>query len=233
MPRLVAISDTHNQHKKMLPIPDGDILIHAGDFTVMGRHTNTRKFLQWFASQPHPWKILVAGNHDISFHTEPKFKLDALEQHYLDDNHFYLENEGIRLLDVMFWGSPWTPEFGNWAFGYNREHDKATRLWNLIPRNTDVVITHGPPKNILDKCAYNSPPYPQNAGCAILRHRLEEIKPKYHLFGHIHEMRGCDAYTLSPTVCINITNADLAYTMKHKPVVLDLNHNGTSEIVDF
>ena len=177
--RLVCISDTHTYHPQM-DIPPGDILIHAGDFTHTGHIAQTTDFLTWFAAHPHPHKLLICGNHDFLFHKKPAFA-KAL----IPPNVTYLEDQEIVIDDVRFYGSPWCPRAGNWAFMKDRDQEELKALRDKIPSEIDVLITHGPPKNILDMDAMN-----QSAGCTLLYQRIQEIKPRVHIFGHIHESYG-------------------------------------------
>lgn len=222
--KLVVISDTHNKHNQ-LKLPEGDVLIHCGDFSGMGRPSEVKNFLNWFRRQPHEHKVFIAGNHDLSFERDPAFKNEMLKE-FGELN--YLENSEVVIEGIKFWGSPWQPEFHNWAFNYPRGGDFCNQLWNQIPRDTDVVMTHGPMKNILDKCQRTYPSndnrYPDRAGCEILRHRIEEIGTvKYHLCGHVHEAYGMDYFTLN-TICVNASTCNLRYQPINAPVVLEIDH---------
>ena len=136
--RIVCISDTHGQHAK-LGVPDGDVLIHAGDFMAFG---DTPKeiidFNQWLGGQPHRHKIVIAGNHDWMFERHPGAAKELL------GNAIYLENSGTELAGLKIWGSPVQPEFNNWAFNVARGA-AIRRYWEMIPDSTDVLVTHGPP----------------------------------------------------------------------------------------
>lgn len=225
--RLVVISDTHNKHNQV-KLPPGDVLIHCGDFSACGRHKEVLKFLTWFRKQPHKEKIYIAGNHDLSYEREPEFKNEILKE--FGEIH-YLENSGITLNNpktdepVEFWGSPWQPEFGNWAFNYKREGEFCKKLWDSVPSTTDILITHSPMKDILDKCerSWEDAKNPINAGCKILRNKIEtDLRNlKFHLCGHIHEARGCNSHTLAPTICINASICNLKYQPINKPIVID------------
>jgi Icc-related predicted phosphoesterase len=111
-------------------------------------------------------------------------------------------------------GSPYTPIFHNWAFMLSPEGLKAK--WKEIPDNTDILITHGPPKDVLDKCITGI-----NAGCEFLREEvLNRVKPKYHIFGHIHETYGIEK--IDDTTFINASNVNLAYKTANLPIVFEL-----------
>ena len=165
--RVVCVSDTHGRHEKMThEIPDGDVLIHAGDFTNTGRMKNTAKFCEWFSSMPHPHKILIAGNHDTTMHKAyyeetgwRKFhhykRAPDAEIRELVKAHpgfTYLEDNGCQIGGYTFWGSPWQPEFCDWAFNLPRGN-ACDEKWRLIPSNTDVLITHGPALGHGDMCS--------------------------------------------------------------------------------
>ena len=190
--RIVIISDTHGQHGK-LRLPPGDILVHSGDFLSGRLHEQGPRLLEfnaWLDLQPFKHKIVVAGNHDhllgLSDHAEewrPKLT-----------NCIYLEDEGVEIEGVKFYGSPWTPDFfpEHWVFNQPRGAEKTVQRWAKIPDDTEVLITHGPPDKILDLCADIYAPYtPVHVGCSDLRRRIRHLKSlKVHAFGHIHEGAG-------------------------------------------
>jgi predicted phosphodiesterase len=178
--RLVLISDTHGLHNRMGPLPEGDVLIHAGDFMNAGYDPNEAiSFNRWLGQQPFEYRIVCAGNHDRYFQRLPE------EARSLLSNGIYLEETGITIEGLSFWGSPYTPEFLDWAFMYPRG-DRAKEHWDRIPDELDVLITHGPPYGILDRIA----PHGVHLGCEELLKAVEEKKPKVHVFGHIHAGAG-------------------------------------------
>ena len=198
--RLVLISDTHEQHDE-IKIPDGDVLIHAGDATWIGAPKAVKKFNEWMTSLPHKHKIVIAGNHDLSIESRQcTFK-------------YYLEDSGIEIDGIKFWGSPWTPTFGSWAFMEHR--DKIGKYWDLIPHNIDVLITHGPPFGILDRT-----PRHQSVGCNKLFNKVVEIRPKIHVFGHIHHSYG--TFKTATTTFINASNCNENYEALNPPIEIDL-----------
>ena len=140
--RLVCLADTHNLHYE-IPIPDGDILIHAGDFTDAGTRNETNNFLKWLAQLPHQHKIIVPGNHDFFFEKNEQIAT-------IHPSITLLINEGIEINGLYFWGSPMTPGLGNWAF-LRDFGEEIAKTWNKIPKNTDVLITHTPPYGIMDQ----------------------------------------------------------------------------------
>lgn len=162
--KIICISDTHNRHRE-LNLPSGDLLIHAGDFTDFGRPDEITDFINWFSQLDYTHKILIAGNHDLILFPSLVNQLDG------NKNFIYLENKGIVIDGIQFYGSPHTLSYG-----------VKTLDWTHIPNNTDILITHTPPFEIGDSI--------RNKGCINLKQRVLEIKPKYHIFGHIHDGYG-------------------------------------------
>lgn len=179
--RLVCISDTHSLHRRIPEIPDGDVLIHAGDCLGAGTLDDVADLNDWLGSLPHQYKIVIAGNHDAAFQETPDLARETLT------NAIYLEDSGVDIEGVQFWGSPWTPPFMNWWFMLDRGQPLYEK-WSLIPDNTDVLITHGPPKNVGDEVSLGFRCF--NAGCVDLSHRIDKLSLKAHVFGHIHEGYG-------------------------------------------
>ncbi len=174
--RLVVISDTHGLHSTIKRLPDGDILVHAGDFMNAGYDpAEILSFNKWLGEQRFKHRVVCAGNHDRYFQNSPEQARSLLT------DAIYLENSGITIGNFSFWASPYTPEFLNWAFMYPRG-PAAKQYWDQIPYNLDVLVTHGPPFGILDQTAPGS----AHLGCEELLKAVEEKKPKVHLFGHIH-----------------------------------------------
>jgi Icc-related predicted phosphoesterase len=168
--------DTHGLHDTIKQLPEGDVLIHAGDFMNAGFNPKEAiSFNRWLGEQPFKYRVVCAGNHDRYFQNTPEVARSLLT------SAIYLENTGITIDGVSLWGSPYTPEFLDWAFMYQRG-TSANRYWNQIPDDLDVLITHGPPFGILDQTA----PGEAHLGCEELLHAVEEKKPRIHVFGHIH-----------------------------------------------
>lgn len=186
--KLVCISDTHNQHN-LLSIPDGDVLIHAGDATNLGTFQEINKFNQWLGTLPHKHKLYAAGNHDRLFES------DYHTAKSLITNAIYLQDDEIVIDGIKFYGSPHTPWFHNWAFNIQRGEDIRVK-WDRIPDDTDVLITHGPPYGILDKEG------DEHLGCEELLTRVNQLaKLKAHVFGHIHG--GAGAFDHNGIVMVN------------------------------
>lgn len=178
--RIVCISDTHSMHDR-LEVPEGDILIHAGDCLGNGSLEQLQVFNEWLGTFPHRHKVLIAGNHDWCFEKTPE------QAQALVTNAVYLQDSGVTLDGLRFWGSPWTPEFMNWAFNLPRGQPLADK-WALIPGDTDVLITHGPPAGILDLVPNALGDI--SVGCADLWEAVQERAIRLHVFGHIHEQHG-------------------------------------------
>jgi Icc-related predicted phosphoesterase len=177
--KFVVIADSHGRHHH-IKIPEGDVLIHAGDFTYRGKKSEVEDFLKWFQLQPHTYKILIAGNHEFFFENE---KASVVEK-IIPEEIIYLNDSGIVIENIHIWGSPVTPKFYNWAFNRNRG-EEIKKHWDMIPANTEILITHGPPKGILDQVVTE-----QHVGCRDLYEKLKTLNVKVHVFGHIHEAYG-------------------------------------------
>lgn len=204
---IVAISDTHGCHRS-LKLPKGDIIIHAGDVSRSGRSAEVIDFLDWFAKLNFRHKIFIAGNHDFLFeHAHP----DVIRK-MIPKGVTYLNDAIVEIQGLKIWGSPITPWFNNWAFNRDRGNE-IKEHWNLIPDDTDILITHGPPLGILDETMYG-----QRAGCEDLLKRIEAVKPKYHIFGHIHEDYG--TFKKPETTFINASVLDNWYNLRNEPVTI-------------
>ena len=142
--RIVAVADTHTFEDDLGDVPEGDVFVHAGDMLRAGTLEELEPVAARIRTLPHATKIIVAGNHDWCFVREPQ-RARAL----LGDAH-YLEDSGLEAGGVRFWGSPWQPAYNNWAFNLPRGEPLAAK-WALIPEDTDVLITHGPPHGHGDK----------------------------------------------------------------------------------
>lgn len=207
MLRLVLLSDTHGLHDQIV-VPDGDILIHAGDLTSRGKTYELESFADWCRKLPHRHKVIIGGNHDFCLENnawEARTKLHGLT---------YLEDSGCEIGGLKFWGSPQTPRFFDWAFNVDRG-PQIRRYWDRIPAETDVLITHGPPlgRGDLTKAG-------ERAGCADLLAAIQRIQPRLHVAGHIHE--GYSQSREGATLCVNASICTLAYRPTNQPVVLDL-----------
>lgn len=218
---ITFISDTHwliankSERQELTDLlPGGPILVHAGDVSGRGSEREIRLFLEWFSELPYTHKILISGNHDFFFEVATKDEVDALIAEY--PGITYLNDSGVTIEGIKFWGSPITPYFHNWAF--NRFHHEIQPHWDLIPNGIDVLITHGPPHGILDKVRYDN----LTVGCPKLAKKVKEIKPKVHVFGHIHEGRGL--HEEDGTTYINASVVDFRYELyTEKPFKLNID----------
>lgn len=206
--RIVIISDTHNKMSK-IAIPDGDLLIHCGDFCGHGDLREVAQFASEMAELPHKHKVVIAGNHDWPFERDPATARSALR------DVVYLEDDGVEIEGLKIYGSPWQPEFMNWAFNLPRQSDELQSKWAQIPEGTDILITHGPPHGILDSTKFGG-----HVGCELLRKRVDEIKPRLHCFGHIHEAYG--RQKRNGMLFVNASVLNLWYQPTNDAVVVDL-----------
>lgn len=206
--RLVLLSDTHGLHDE-IDVPAGDVLVHAGDFTIAGTFEEVRRFDRFLARQPHRSKVVIAGNHDRSFEKE------GPQARALITSALYLEDEAATVAGIRFYGSPWQPWFLSWAFNLPRG-EALREKWAKIPDDTDVLITHGPPQGILDR-TYSG----EAVGCADLLERIEAVRPALHVFGHIHE--GAGILEAGPTTFVNASTCTLAYEPKNPAIVVDFD----------
>jgi len=201
---IVAISDTHGLHEA-LEVPPGDILVHAGDITNMGEIEGVATFNEWLGSLPHSHKIVIAGNHDFCFERNREASEPLLT------NCIYLHDTAVTVMGIRFWGSPWQPWFCDWAFNLQRG-EEIRQKWNLIPDDTDVLITHGPPHGHGDRTDSGD-----LVGCRDLLEAVERIRPRLHVFGHIHEGYGVSSN--DHTTMVNASNCDFSYEPVNPPVI--------------
>ena len=207
--RIVCISDTHGQHAKV-SVPDGDLLIHAGDFMAFGtKPKEIIQFNQWLGTLPHPYKVVIAGNHDVMFERHSATARELL------NNAIYLENSGTEIAGLKIWGSPVQPEFNNWAFNVARGA-AIRRYWEMIPPDTDILVTHGPPFGMLDQSNHSS----DHLGCEELAVVVEKIKPRLHIFGHIHGGHGDETHSGIRFINASVVNED--YWPVYEPHIVEI-----------
>ncbi len=209
--RVVCISDTHERHEQVT-LPDGDVLICAGDITANGSLARLEHFARWMQRQPHPHKILIAGNHDFCFEGRNDRGAYVMRQHAPDAH--YLQDSGVTIAGLRVWGSPWQPRFLDWAFNLDRGPSLAEK-WALIPGDTDILITHGPPFGTLDLT-----PRSERVGCEALAERLERLRVRLHVFGHIHH--GYGVVERGGRISVNASICDERYAPINAPIVVDL-----------
>jgi len=181
--RLVFMADTHLFHED-LRVPEGDVVIHAGDFCRAGSFAELEVFAALWTALPHAHKVVVPGNHDWAFARDP-----ARARALLPGSHVLID-EGCVIDGATFYGSPWQPEFGGWAFNLPRG-EPLREKWALIPAGLDVLVTHSPPHGFGDRLSHKPRALPDGrSGCVDLRARVAVVRPRLHVFGHIHEDGG-------------------------------------------
>lgn len=214
--KIVCISDTHNRAYNLagkFRLPAADILIHAGDATLGGTVDEIMQFNEWLGDIKHNYNhvIFVAGNHDK--------RLSQPEYANLITNATYFHNSGIEIDGIKFYGSPMTPKIYRLGDFYVERGPAIKQYWNQIPVNTDVLITHCPPHGILDSTRPNSI-WNEKVGCVDLLNKVLDFKPKAHIFGHIHESYGQVKH--NETLFINAAVMDDTYTVRHKPIEIEI-----------
>lgn len=215
--RIVCISDTHTLLDK-ITIPEGDILIHAGDFTKTGKLDEIRKFRRHLDALPHARKLFIAGNHDLTLDTEyyvqpmnwRRYHYSFLKSGEFDPYKYsadclnvvraesetgfvkFLHDEEIDIANpsgesfIKIYGTAWQPDYCNMGFNLPSGGEELLQKYRLIPNDMDVLVTHTPPYEILDKNFVA-----KKCGCVLLEKEIKErIKPRVHIFGHIHEAHG-------------------------------------------
>lgn len=196
--RIIHLSDTHGQHGLIKDLPKANIIIHSGDITFGGSDNEVIDFLEWFIELPYKYKIFIAGNHD-----------DCLYQANIDglpENCHYLCNSGISIENIFFYGIP--------MFMQDIIDAASDNFFNKIPSNTNVLITHQPPYNILDFADKN------HYGDLTLLHKVFQTQPRYHLFGHIHAAYGIEI--IDNTTYVNASILNEQYLLANKPIILKL-----------
>ena len=227
--KITLISDTHTKHQNLnSDLPGGDILIHSGDFMNSGYDkSDVTDFFDWFSSiKGYDKKIFIAGNHDRILENDPTWSTLTIKDY---PNLIYLQDEGYSIYDiegdssVKLYGSPWQPEFNGWAFNLPRNGEVMKAKWDAIPKGTDILITHGPPFGYLDIPGGQS----IRVGCEMLRYRVDELKPKIHVFGHVHG--GYGYYFNGHTHFFNASVLNERYKYTNKPFTFEWNQS-TNEI---
>lgn len=184
--RIVAISDVHTKWKE-LKIPECDVLISAGDYSYRGESEIVEAFHAWLYKQPANNIISVQGNHELW--VERNFeKAKEIAERVCPGVHF-IEEGPIEINGVKFWCSAFTPWFYDWAYNVQRGSE-IDEHWKKIPEDTNILITHGPPFDVLDVVYFPDGTPKDNVGCWNLKARIKQIKPDIHIFGHIHNSHG-------------------------------------------
>ena len=203
---IVLISDTHDMHREV-EIPNGDLLIHAGDFTMNSMSAEQlNDFNDWLGELPHAFRVVIPGNHD--------FVVEDPSRRQLITNATLLINESIEIMGLKVWGSPTTPLLGE-AFGAVSDTDRA-KLYSRIPADTDVLVTHGPPYGILDQSLDSD----YHAGCKELLAAVHRVKPMLHIFGHVHA--GYGSFSTPDTLFVNAALPGNGFDLSNPPHVFRL-----------
>lgn len=214
--KLTFISDTHNKHEYLTSkaynniLGSGDCIIHAGDISNVGKVGEIKDFLDWFSNTDYTHKIFIAGNHDFWFETN-----HDIAQEYKNKGVHYLFDSSVVIDGVKFYGSPWQPEFYDWAFNLPRG-EKLAEKWKMIPNDVDILITHGPAYGMLDYTIKG-----EQVGCQDLYHRIMEIQPKIHVCGHIHWAYGQKNF--NNVEFINASVLSENYTHANPPISVEYN----------
>ncbi|CAO4365105.1 unnamed protein product [Caenorhabditis nigoni] len=236
--RFVCIGCTHGEQMDLSKLPPGDVLLVAGDFTSCGLPNEVHSFNKLLGKLKYAYKVVIGGNHECTFddtflklNKESEPKEMALKQALLSaihsdskggisakellSNAIYLEDNVIELFGITIYGTPWQPKVDNWAFNLSRGQSLLDK-WNMIPTGVDVLLTHTPPLGHGDMMNNG-----QRMGCVeLLNTVFKRVRPKYHVFGHIHEGYGCttDGYTKFINCCQCNENLDV----KNEPVIFDI-----------
>lgn len=212
---ITCISDTHNQHNNIPSkyLTGGDCIIHSGDMTGRGSRVEVENFLVWYNELPYTHKILIAGNHDFFFEEAPEYEIEAVLAKY--PNIIYLNDSGVEIEGLNIWGSPVQPWFYSWAF--NRKGTDICPHWDMIPLDTDILITHGPAKGYLDLTLGGDV-----TGCPYLLDKISELTNlKLFVHGHIHEAYGRIDFP-DGGVFLNASVLNARYIMSNLPHEIEI-----------
>ena len=224
--KITFISDTHTMHSQVTKdLPGGDLLIHAGD-CMNGGHRGSEliDFLDWMEHdvKGYKHKLFIAGNHDWIFENRP-IQARELIKTYAPSVE-YLQDELSCNEDVRMYGSPWQPEFCDWAFNLPRSGDELFEKWNDIPDEIDILVTHGPRYGYLD---YTTTGSGGHVGCEALDSVILTNPPKIHVFGHVHSGYGYKWDGKTHHINASVLNDNYKYT--NQPINIEWNKE-TNEI---
>lgn len=203
---ILHLSDTHGQHKNLKSLPEADVIVHSGDFTFAGSEEEAYDFMNWFCNLPYKHKIFIAGNHDMCMYGADH--IDGLSR-----NVHYLYNNSVVIDGIKFYGIP--------MFMEDCMDGNLDVFINNIPDNTNVLITHMPPKGTCDLANYGKGP--EHRGNATLAELLKKLHPTCHLFGHEHDAYG---KTIKENVIYsNACVVDSRYNLINNPTIININHS--------
>lgn len=203
---ILHLSDTHGQHKNLKSLPEADVIVHSGDFTFAGSEEEAYDFMKWFCNLPYKHEIFIAGNHDMCMYGADH--IDGLSR-----NVHYLYNNSVVIDGIKFYGIP--------MFMEDCMDGNLDVFINNIPDDTDVLITHMPPKGTCDLANYGKGP--EHKGNATLAELLKKLHPTCHLFGHEHDAYG---KTIKENVIYsNACVVDSRYNLINNPTIININHS--------
>lgn len=207
--KIVALSDTHWVLNKV-EIPEADLLIFAGDWSSnRGDLTDLIYFVNVLKKNNSKHKVVIAGNHDWIAYKDP-----GLTKNIFDNaNITYLCDSGTTIDGIKIWGTPWTPEFNDWAFMCSE--DQLAQKWRFMPSDIDILVTHGPQYGLLDFV-----PGAGNVGSVSLETKIHKLKPYIHICGHIHGGYGT-AFS-EHTNFYNVSVCDEEYNNSNKPTIIEV-----------
>lgn len=194
-----------------MQVPDGDMLVHAGDITRFGRPVEFKDFNDWLGELPHQYKAVIGGNHDAALARQ---SIDFARS--ILSNAYYLQDSMVELGGVRIYGAPWTPEFNGWHFMLPRGGKELRRKWSKIPDGLDILLTHGPPAGKCDFSKFQE----FYAGCDYLREAVFKTRPRFHVFGHAHESYGVQMG--EHTTFINASIMTRAYIPANSPIEIEV-----------
>jgi Icc-related predicted phosphoesterase len=230
MAKFTCISDLHG---KLPDISPTDFLLIAGDICPVYDHDiNFQRqwmggmFLPWLKKQPAKYKIFVFGNHDF---VGEELDIDEMNRQFnhpmltSPHNIFCLQDSLVEIEGYKIWGTPWQLEFYQWAFNL-KEHQLGLK-YNLIPADTDIIVSPGPPYGFGDMVPTRRPmddrwPGSEHVGSPSLTEKIKEIQPKLVVYGHIHSSYG--KYQLENSILVNASYVDESYKPKNKPIEVEL-----------
>ena len=225
------LSDTHGRHNEITELygelPYVDIIVHSGDCTRYGEFEETDLFMNWYSKQNAMHKVLVAGNHDFVLQQTDR-------RNWLLANNYgviYLEDSFININGLGIYGSPWSPVFGMWAFMKHRNAE-LDEVWQKVPTDgsVDLLVTHTPRYGRFDVSVRGN----YNVGCEMLANRINDINPKVHVFGHIHECGGMikeeTEVPLKGMISLNASLLNIRYVLANPIWIWDTETNDWSSI---
>jgi Icc-related predicted phosphoesterase len=228
--KIITISDTHTKHKQ-IPLEwlePADMIIHAGDISGMGHLTEIQNFCDWFSRlDQYKHKIFIAGNHDWGFERNPN-DVDLIIKKY--PNITYLQDSSVEIDGIKIYGTPHTPTFFDWAFNVDRG-ENIKQYWDKIPKDVDILITHGPPYGLGDWVVprkNHSGEFRKfvdggNVGCEDLLDTIRGLPNlKFNIFGHIHSGHTYEPIVQNGVSFINASLLNEQYYVTYPPIIFEI-----------